>query len=390
MIINLENGIYVISIKPKKEINLIITNNEDINKQFRLRNKINYYIIINSKIKSNINIIVERVYNQIIKNENDYVEINLFNYGEPKLSKLPYEIIYSFDANYIKGAFASIYSLIKNFNKNKLSSLSLNLCIPENDFNEIDINLKKFIELNSINPNYTLILTTHDLADDVFTKTKCYKGGGHLLKLSNFIRLVVCNLIESEKLLYLDSDTIIQTDMAILLDTLVNNKYSFIGKRSKLNFNNLINVNNKNIVLDFLGKDFNLERKVIYTGTIILNTSIIRQNFNKIIELVNIHNNTKDGIYKLFTMSIINLSMADNIGYFIDICKDFVNTVDLGYKNCLEEQIEKSDVLDWSGIFKPWFCNGLYKEYWMKYNIMFDKSTEYVMYNKDTIETNLQ
>ena len=385
--VKLTDGINIIIIKPLKELNISIDN-----KFFRLRNKINYYIIknnINNINKFNINI--ERLYNQKITDINECIEnIEVYNYGNPKKSDMLYEIVYSFDANYFKGAFASIYSLIKNFNKNKLSSLSLNLCVPENDFNEVDINLKKFIDLNIINPNYTLILTTHHLADDVFIKTKCYKGGGHLLKLSNFIRLVVCNLIQSEKLLYLDSDTIIQTDMSILLDTLINNKYAFIGKRSKLNFNNLINVNNKNIILDFLGKVFNLERKVIYTGTIILNTSIIKQNFEKIIELVTKHNNTKDGIYKLFTMSIINLSMADNIGYFNDISKDFVNTVDLGYKNGLEEQIEKSDVLDWSGMFKPWFYNGLYKEYWMKYNIMFHKSTEYVMYNKDTIETNLQ
>jgi lipopolysaccharide biosynthesis glycosyltransferase len=199
--------------------------------------------------------------------------------------------------------------------------------------------------------------------------------------------LIVSNFINSEKLLYLDSDTIVQTDMAEILDNIPKeNTFAFIGKKAELTFNNLINCTNKKIVLDFLGNDFDLNKNVIYTGTMVLNTSIIRNKFNKMVNLVKAHNETKGGIYKLFTMSIINLGMVGNIGYFDDYLK---NIVDLGFKEGLEDEIEKSDVLDWSGMYKPWFCNGLYREYWMKYNIMFDKSENYVMYNKDTVETNL-
>jgi lipopolysaccharide biosynthesis glycosyltransferase len=387
--ITLTNGINIIIIKPLKELNISIDN-----KVFRLRNKINYYIIknnvnnVNNVNKFNINI--ERLYNQKIIDIHECIEyIGVYSYGNPKKSDIPYEIIYSFDSNYFAGAFASIYSLIKNFNQIKLKLLNLYLCVPESDFNEIDINLKKFIGLNTINPHYTLILTTHDLASNVFQTTKCYKGGSHLLKLSNYCRLIVCNLINSEKLLYLDSDTIIQSDLSLLLTqthTQTHTQtYAFSGKKSDLTYNNLININNKTSALEFLGNDFDLDKNIIYTGTMILNTNIIKNNFHRIIDLVKKHNETKDGIYKLFTMSIINLSMANNIGF----CENLINTVDLGFRNGLENEIEKSDVLDWSGIYKPWFRNGLYKEYWMKYNIMF-KSNKYIMYNKDTVESNLQ
>ena len=388
-------GLNVLNIKPKKEINIIIFSNNK-KKEFRLRNKINYYFIVNCTSQF-IDVSIERVYNQKTDIENEVLEeLSTFYYGQPNQyehsghsghCETKYPIVYSFDSNYFSGAFASIYSLIKNFDKSKLKYISLNLCIPETDFDLADINMKKFIDLTAIKIKYTLIFVNEDVINDEFKTTKCYKGGNHLLKISNFSRLIVSNFINYDKLLYLDSDTIVQTDMAKILDNIPKeNTFAFIGKKAELTFNNLINSTNKKIVLDFLGNDFDLDKNIIYTGTMILNTSIIRNKFSKMVNLVKAHNETKGGIYKLFTMSIINLGMVGNIGYFDDYLK---NIVDLGFKEELEDEIEKSDVLDWSGMYKPWFCNGLYREYWMKYNIMFDKSENYVMYNKDTVEKNL-
>lgn len=387
------SGLNVVIVKPKKEIIIEIIPNSLSNehKKFRLSNKINYFFIVNSKDDSGITINLERAYKQIVeeRDESDVVDyITSFSYGNPNYKCAhKYEIVYSFDSNYFHGAFTSLRSLIENFNQKLLWQMKLNLCVPEVDFNLIDKELKRFISLNPNNPDYTLILTINALADEAFTNTKCYKGGNHLLKLSNFSRLIVGHVINSTKLLYLDSDTIIQSDMAQLLDSVPpKNKVAFMGKRAKLNYNNLINVNNKDRALEFLGKDFNLGQNVIYTGTMILNTPMIKKRFNRMIELVKKHNETPNGIYKLFTMSVINLGMADSIGYFDDYIK---NVVDLGFKADLEEEIESSDVLDWSGMFKPWFRNGLYQEYFMKYNVMYSENERHVMYNKDTVESKL-
>ena len=385
-------GLNVINIKPKKEINIIIRYNKNSIKEYRLRNHINYYFAVDCK-NSTINIDIERVYGQIANEENEILEeLSAFHYGFAQTRNgITYNISYSFDSNYYMGAFASIYSLIKNFDETKLKLLYLYLFIPEEDFESADINIKNFINItnnyNTNKINYTVIFVSKELVNDEFKMTKCYKGGNHLLKLSNFSRLIVCNFINSKNLLYLDSDTIIQSDMSSILDIVPEkNNFAFIGKKAELTFNNLINNVNTKHLLDFLGKDFDLNKNVIYTGTMILNTNVIKNNFNKMIELVKKHNDVEGGIYKLFTMSIINLGMVGNIGYFDSYLK---NIADLGFKENLEEQIENSDVLDWSGMYKPWFRNGLYKEYWMKYNIMFGKLEKYVMYNKDTVETNL-
>ena len=88
-------------------------------------------------------------------------------------------------------------------------------------------------------------------------------------------------------------------------------------------------------------------------------------------------------MYKLFTMSLLNLSLNCKLSFFDDCLK---NTVDLGYKKDItENDLINADVLDWSGIRKPWFKNGLYREYWKKYNLLYEDFTE-IDINKNTVE----
>ena len=42
---------------------------------------------------------------------------------------------------------------------------------------------------------------------------KCYKGGNHLLNLANFSRLLIGEIYNYEKLIYLDSDSLTQCDL---------------------------------------------------------------------------------------------------------------------------------------------------------------------------------
>ena len=82
-------------------------------------------------------------------------------------------------------------------------------------------------------------------------------------------------------------------------------------------------------------------------------------------------------------MSIINLCIYDRLDYFDTF---LTNVVDLGFKSIDQKLLDSADVLDWSGIQKPWFTNGLYKDYWKKYNLLFDEKEE-ITINNNTVET---
>ena len=104
------------------------------------------------------------------------------------------------------------------------------------------------------------------------------------------------------------------------------------------------------------------------------------------IELIKTHNNLekKGGLYKLFTMSIINITLLDSIKYFDQFLN---NVVDLGCKRDISlKELKSADVLDWSGIYKPWYNNGLYRSYWKKYDILL-KNYGDVYTNKNTVES---
>jgi hypothetical protein len=136
-------------------------------------------------------------------------------------------------------------------------------------------------------------------------------------------------------------------------------------------------------------KDFNyldFSQNIIYTGTMIIKPILLKNKYNDINNLIKYHNSINGGIYKLFTMSIINIVFYNKIKYFDDF---LYNIVDLGCKNNLLN-LENADVLDWSGIYKPWFINGLYREYWLKYNVLNKKylsANIEVKTTKNTIET---
>lgn len=374
-----KKGKYVICIKPKKMINVNINGTD-----FTYRNKITYCSIHN--VEDLINISIKRLFNLKIGETaiSDVLEyIKVYEYGKPvPINNCKYQVLYSFDSNYFHGAFAAIYSLLYNFDSDKLTSLNINLCVPEEDFILVTKELARFIVKSRIKTNYTLISSTGDIVDKAFADTQCFGGGNHLLKLSNFSRLIAGEFIDCDKLLYIDSDTIVQTDMSKCLDKIVDTNYVVLGKKADLNYTNIINMNNVSHVRDYLGENFDLKKNVVYTGTMIFNTRRLREFYSNMIDLVNRHNKVKHGMYKLFTMSIINLAINDNIGFFD---KYINNVVDLGFKKDLDK-LNDADVLDWSGMFKPWFDNGMYKDYWIKYNIMYDKYVGDVMYIKDTKE----
>lgn len=368
------NKTLILYIKPKNNINVKINSTT-----YKLKILCEWFILISNES----DVTISRNYNLDIYG-NDIEKICIYEYSKPNVDIYnQYEIFYCFDKNYIQGAFASIYSLLHNFDSTK--KLYLNLMIPNDD---IDIIMTKYLQLyNYLKFNFDLriYLLNNNIIPNYIKNTQCFKGGNHLLKLSNFSRLIIGNIINSNKILYLDSDTIIQTDLSKKLDKIQNHNFVIMGKKAGLNYNNLLNSNNIIYAKAYLGNDFDFSKNVIYTGTLLINPNNFRKYENDIRLLVNLHNNILDkgGLYKLFTMSIINLALNNHIEYFDDYIN---NVVDLGHKNMLEDISKNADVLDWSGIYKPWFVNGLYREFWQKYNLLFEINDN-VTINKNTIES---
>jgi hypothetical protein len=129
-----------------------------------------------------------------------------------------------------------------------------------------------------------------------------------------------------------------------------------------------------------------LEEFAYYGAPILTDCRIWVNVYAKIVKIIEQHNNTENGIYKLFTMSIQNIIFYGRIE---DIYPIIRTLPDLGSKRkeWTREDIENAGILDWSGVYKPWFRNGLYKEEWDKYNIMpFEEEVGDVEFAKKTVE----
>jgi lipopolysaccharide biosynthesis glycosyltransferase len=375
-IIHESNKSSIINISSNENINISINNNYSL----KIYYQFDYNIII-SYNKFSLNI--SSIFNNYNSPSLNYIYINDFGNPNKSNNNIYYNIVYSFDFNYIQGALASIYSLLFNSNFNK--NICINICTEKNDYELIIYYLINFIDTYNIKNKFTITILDTNILNENILYTKCYKGGNHLLKLSNFTRLLIGHIFNLDYILYLDSDTIIQKDITECLDkfkSLNNEEIVIWGKKSNLEYRNILNMDNfKKVEKDFDYLDFS--KNIIYTGTMIIKPILLKNKYDEIISLIKYHNSINGGIYKLFTMSIINIIFHNQINYFDDFLN---NIVDLGCKNNISN-LENADVLDWSGIYKPWFINGLYKEFWLKYNVLNQNNLITIETTKNTIET---
>jgi hypothetical protein len=142
------------------------------------------------------------------------------------------------------------------------------------------------------------------------------------------------------------------------------------------------------LINEVYGKEnrINLEEFAYYGAPIFTDCRIWVDVYKKLVQIIEKHNQTENGIYKLFTMSLQNIIFYGRIR---DIYPIIRTLPDLGSKRkeWSREDIEKAEILDWSGVYKPWFSNGLYKEEWDKYNIMpFLEEVGEVKFAKKTVE----
>lgn len=343
---------------------------------------------LNSLVRYNIPILLSTALK--ITSTTDLPIFEIYEYGDSKIcSEYHYNIFYSFDREYFMGFFASCLSLLTNIkDKNRIRILLISICIPFDDLVYFEEQYVIFLSRIKVDFNLSINLVVDEMIDEVFIETKVFRGGNHLLNVGNFSRLLIGTLFKSSKILYLDSDSIVQTDLLQILDKIDIGESVLIGKKSELTLKNLLNSNYYSDVTNLLGRELNLDSAIIYTGTLIFNPIKFNESYNDILKLVKVHNEIPNGLYKLFTMSILNISFNNKISFFDDY---LINIVDLGIntKKINESVLKNADVLDWSGMYKPWFTNGLYKMFWEKYNVMDFTRKEMVIVNKKTIEVGL-
>jgi len=315
--------------------------------------------------------------------DNCLIDFNISKYGSPSLNTYDYNIVYSFDKNYFAGAFASLYSLIFNFKSEKVKNLMVNFMLEKSDLEPFYIEFDKLKNEFDFKNKFSIYVINNSLMNDNILTTKCFKGGNHLLKLSNFARLLIGKLFNVDQLLYLDSDTIVQSDLSRSFDKMKNKSYVVAGKKSDLNYRNILIAANYEVASELLGSTFDINKNIIYTGTLFIRPKESRIIYDRIDKVVNCHNSLPNGLYKLFTMSITNLTLFDSLSYFDDYLN---NVVDLGCKKIEPIKLNNADVLDWSGLYKPWYKNGYHQDYWKKYNLLQYEKPE-VSNEKNTIET---
>lgn len=268
------------------------------------------------------------------------------------------QLCFCCDRNYIIGLIVAIQSIVKN--TCNYDKLIFNICIPKEDYDFIK-GVINFYMLDNIN----YLFVTFD-NDDRINKINLTKDGGHLKSLGNLIRLNIGATFNTSRLLYIDSDLVFNRDIFELSFLKLYNKDSIIsGIKSETDFGTIINKSCHSKLHSLGLGGINLETKIINTGIYILNCSLWNKEgiYNKINKLLDIHSSLDGGLFRCFTMSLLNLALWNKTEYFL-----FHRIViDLGWKNISKNILDRADILDWSGNKKPWLIDGNYVSYWDKY-----------------------
>jgi len=317
----------------------------------------------------------------------DIFECELFsNKNKYRLVNEKLNILYSSDRAYFNPMFASLHSVIKN-TSGKLDGIHFNFIIPISDSYYFQNMLQEYS--CNLEFEYSIILIDKMILDSEILNSKCYDGGSHLLNMGNFSRLMIGEIFSYPKLLYLDSDSICKMDVNSLLELDITNKiYCLKADKKNNNIQRSIVLKIGAIISTEYGREkkINLEEYAYYGAPFLTDCRIWKDVYTRIIDIIKKHNLTENGIYKLFTMSLQNIIFY---GKMEDIYPIIRTLPDLGSKRkeWTKNDIENAEILDWSGVYKPWFRNGLYKEEWEKYNIMpFLEEVGDVEFTKKTVE----
>ena len=355
----------------KGEHKIIMT---DKNNDQENQNKNSFTIII--KCRENGEVEYPSVYNF-----NTYSTLNDHKFKNNSDKELT--ILYCSDNDYFVGMFAGLTSVIKHVSHKNLEKMHFTFIVPIQD-SERFTNLFKEFSRKMSHCDFTISVTylKKTAISPIVEQTKCTNGGNHLLNLSNFSRMMIGEFFEYSNLLYLDADSVIQYDIFNKVHNLDLTQGCMYACCRDATDESKIRLLMKQIVTvnydwsSLIGYSIDGESPVYMGAPFYTDCCTWNATYSTLLKIIKEHTNSSTSLYSLFTMSLMNIVFYGRIRPINGSStknKIGVKTLaDLGSKrkNYTSKQLNLVDILDWSGIFKPWFKNGLNRDRWLKYDIL--------------------
>ena len=317
------------------------------------------------------------------------IKIELVSFPKNKIGNNSTNVLFCSDEAYFVGLFASLHSVVTN--TVNLSLLHFNFIIPIKDSKYFHQLLVKYLEKTGLDMerfNFTIVVMDINVISAGIFNSKCYNGGNHLLNVGNFSRLVIGEIFQYDRLIYLDSDSITQCDLSGKFHSIDMKvpMYSLKLDKPSLTLKISTIISSEFPWREILGKDIDGNSNAFMGAPFVANTKQWRGKLALIEKVMSQHNRTPNGLYKLFTMSLQNIAFYGQIGDLQPFIKCLPDCGSLR-KKWTQEQLQGADVLDWSGMLKPWFSNGLHREYWLEYDILnLSKGMGTIGNDKNTVE----
>lgn len=258
-----------------------------------------------------------------------------------------YNIVFAADQNYIQHLSVSLVSLLVN-NKN----LNFNIFLISNG-----IDNENFEKLKLITQNYNLNLEQIIINDDTFEKLVI----NHHFTKAMYYRLLIPNLIHEEKVLYLDSDIVVNGDISILYNQNLDNHY--VGAVLNPGFNR-----HNELKMDNHSKYFN-------SGVMLMNNKKLKEDnlIKKIIDFIDLNYSIvkfpdQDGLNSIINGKWKQLSLKYNQQAVI-YTENFENEYNDYSLEELKEAKLNPIIIHYTGSSKPWYFrnNHPHKNLYWKY-----------------------
>ena len=142
----------------------------------------------------------------LIKQENNIEIEKKINYNydsfplKNKIKNNKLNIVICSDENYFKGVFALLESILQNtYNTN---DICFNFILDIHNCSGFATMLEKIENIHNITINKVIIYVDINILDEAILNSKCFNGGGHLMNIGNFSRLLIGEIFNYDKVLY--------------------------------------------------------------------------------------------------------------------------------------------------------------------------------------------
>jgi len=266
------------------------------------------------------------------------------------------------DKNQFIGVFAVIESIIVNTKQPE--RIFFHITVNHNELDLFNTEFHKLFRRYQFEIEMKEFPTNKFLDENICIKHRDTTSIKYFSNIMNFSRFYLGELYPClEKILYLDTDVIVQADIIELYDSTLFDQHIFAAVPQDT-FYNLGFTNN---VMEFF-PDINLENRTFNAGVYLTNLKEWnKQNIlSQVQKIMLCHKNSKEPFFSLGTQPILNIIFNEK---FYQLPGHW-NYPTLGYSPNLDlkEDFHNAKILHWCGEGKPWLPNGLYKNRWYKYD----------------------